>query len=231
MSFELIMRTLMAGLPITVGVAVVSFIVTTAVAFPAGLARNSKSRLLRFPAAIYIELFRGMSAYVWLFLVYFVVPFFWIQLDPFWAGGVTLGLVGGAYSAEIVRGAVQAVPKGQTEASIALNLPARRRLTGIILPQAIVAMLPPLTNMYIAGLKGTSLVSAISLQEMVSRAQALRANHPMDSIAIFGMLLVMYLILALAVAVGMRLLENFLKVRWGLTARHTPAAVLESAVD
>jgi polar amino acid transport system permease protein len=233
MNVELIFRTILAGLPTTVGVTVVAILVTTTVALPAGLARNSSRRLIRLPATVYVELFRGMSAYVWLFLVYYVLPLFWIQLDPFWSGGITMGLVGGAYTSEIVRGAIQAVPKGQTEAAIALNLPPRRRLTGVILPQAIVAMLPPLTNMYIMTLKGTSLVSAISLQEMVSRAYALRAVPTLygQNIAIFGMLLLFYLVLALGVAGGMRLLENYLKLRWGLMARHTPEAVLESMVD
>lgn len=227
---DLVTRALFAGLPITVSVALISMLVTTVFAFPAGLARMSKHRALRWPANVYVELFRGMSAYVWLFLMYFVVPQFLIQLDPFWCGSVTLGLVGGAYSAEIVRGAIQAVPRGQSEAAIALNFSPTRRMIGVIMPQAIVAMLPPMTNMYIMGLKATALVSLIGLSEMVSRAQSLREILPASSILIFGELLLFYLVLALFVAAAMRLMEQALKRRWGLSVAHRPLPISEGAV-
>src|SRR3546814_7894014 len=96
----------------------------------------------------YIELFRVTSALVQLFWLFFVLPEFGIRLSEMTVAVLGLGLNVGAYGAEVVRGAIQAVPKGQWEAATALNMSYPLAMRRIILPQAVVAMLPPWGNLF-----------------------------------------------------------------------------------
>ncbi len=98
---------------------------------------------LRWLAVAYIEVFRGTSALVQLFWLFFVLPHFGITLAPLNVAILTLGLNVGAYGAEVVRGAVSAVPRGQWEATVALNLTRMQALRRVVLPQAVVSMIPP----------------------------------------------------------------------------------------
>src|SRR3546814_20920062 len=102
------------------------------------------------------------------------------------AGVLALGLNLSAYGAEIVRGAVQAVPRGQTEAALAINLSGWQRLWSIVLPQAMVAVLPPYGNPLIVIMKSSTLVSLISMSDFTDEAQRLRHNRAADSIKLCG---------------------------------------------
>jgi polar amino acid transport system permease protein len=224
MTAETIARAIVAGMPVTIELTIVGCILATIMAFTAGLARMSPIPPVRWVASIYIEVFRGTSAFVQLFWFFYVLPRLGFGLAQFQAAALVMGLCTGAYCAEIVRGAIQAVPRGQTEAAIALNLSSYRRMRSVILPQAIVAMIPPMTNMYVSLLKGTALVSLIGLSDMVFRAQALRAYGTGSTLAIFTQLLLAYLFLAMVLVAAMRLLERTLKRKWGLGASHRPIA-------
>jgi polar amino acid transport system permease protein len=176
-------------------------------AFCAGLGRLSRSRLVRWTAGIYVEIFRGTSALVQLFWVYFVLPFAGIELDAFTAGVAVLGLNAGAYGAEVVRGAIQAVPVGQRDAAIALNLTPAQTMRRIVLPQAFPAMLPPAGNLVIELLKNTALVSLIAVHELTFTAQLLRAATLQTGL-VFGLVLVLYFAVALVLAQLFRRLER-----------------------
>lgn len=202
-----IAATLLDGLWVTVQITAGALLVTVIVALLAGLARLAPSRALRALATAYVEVFRGTSALVQLFWFYFVLPHFGVELDAMTVGVVVLGLNAGAYGAEVVRGAIQSVPRGQIEAATALNMSRALRMRRVILPQAIPAMLPPAGNLAIELLKNTALVSLITITDLTFRAQILRAET-LETEAIFATVLLLYFGLALVITAGVRALER-----------------------
>jgi len=198
---------LLRGLAVTVELTLAAIALAVVFALAAGLARLSPRRALAWPAVVYIEVFRGTSALVQLFWFYFVLPFFGIELSAFIAGMLVLALNTGAYGAEVVRGAVLAVPRGQLDASAALNLSRRQTLWRIVMPQAFPAMLPPAGNLAIELLKNSALVSLITITELTFAAQLLRAET-LRTAEIFGLVLVLYFGVALCITAGVRLLER-----------------------
>jgi polar amino acid transport system permease protein len=118
-----------------------------------------------------------------------------------------LGLNIGAYGAEVVRGAIQGITRGQWEATTALNMTRGQALRRIILPQALVAMIPPWGNLFIELLKSTALVSLITLSDLTFRAKTIN-DTTMKTIPIFTLALLMYLVMSLAITIGMRLVER-----------------------
>jgi polar amino acid transport system permease protein len=197
---------LLTTLEVTVGAAAVALVMS----FAGGLGRRLTrpgARPLRWLAIAYIEVFRGTSALVQLFWVFFVLPFFGITISPLAAGIIVLGLNIGAYGSEVVRGALDVVPRGQSEAATALNLSRARTLWRIVMPQALPVMVPPAGNLLIELLKGTALVSLISLGELTFRAQTLRADT-LRTTEIFTVVLLMYFGVAAMFTAGMRGLER-----------------------
>jgi polar amino acid transport system permease protein len=168
----------MEGLLVTLQVLAGSIALGTVMALIFGVARLSPQGWVRSAALVYIEFARGISAIILLFIMFFAVPIlFGIgSMAPMLAGILALGLNMGAYGAEIVRGAIEAVPKGQTEATIALNMSNMQRLRHVVLPQAVPIILPPYGNLSIEVLKGTSLVSLITLADLAWVAQIIRQN-------------------------------------------------------
>jgi polar amino acid transport system permease protein len=134
---------------------------------------------------------------VQLFWVVFALPLIGVRVDPFWAAVLVLGLNSGAYASEAVRGALGAVPNGQREAATVLGLSQLQCWWRIVLPQAVPIILPTATNLAVELLKNTSLVSLIGLADLTFQANALRAVTLADT-AVLGVLLVLYLALALA---------------------------------
>lgn len=178
------------------------------VAFIAGLGRVSRFGLVRRVTAVYVEMFRGTSLLVQLFWIFFALPAFGFQFSPFLAGVVALGLNYGAYGSEIVRGAILAVPKGQTEASIALNMTRWQRMRLVILPQAIRMMLPGFGNTLIELLKGTSLVSLITLADLTYKGLSIQNTNISYTFPVFFVLLIFYFLIALPLIIGVRKLEK-----------------------
>ncbi|MFQ5450472.1 MAG: ectoine/hydroxyectoine ABC transporter permease subunit EhuC [Nitrospinaceae bacterium] len=199
--------SLLSGLKITLLLTVGATFIACPVALAAGLARLSRNPFLYGPAACYVEIFRGTSALVQLFWFFYVLPHFGIQMDALTVGILVLGLNIGAYGAEVVRGAVQSVPKEQYEAAKALSFSKKQTMTKIILPQAFVAILPPAGNLLIELLKSTALVSMITLTELTFKGQMLRASTH-KSTEIFGIILILYFLLALSLTYGVRKLER-----------------------
>ena len=200
---------LLEGTWVTVQITVLSALLAVAVAVPSAVARLAPQRAVRWTATAYIEVFRGTSLLVQLFWLFFVLPLppFNLELTPFTVAVLGLGLHVGAYGAELLRGAIQSVPRGQREAAIALNMPPLRRFTRIILPQALVNAIPPGTNLLIELLKLTSLVSLITLADLSFRASQL-VQATFRSSEIFLLTLLIYFILAQCINVGMRMLER-----------------------
>ena len=163
---------------------------------------------VRWLGITYIEIFRGTSLLVQMYWIFFVLPLFGITLEKFTAGFLAVGLNLGAYGAELVRGGVQAVPKGQYEAAIALNLPPASRMRRIIFPQALLKMLPPWGNLLIELLKATALVALISVTDLMFEAKMIN-NRTFLSAQTFGTALIIYYIMArFIITPGMRWLEH-----------------------
>jgi polar amino acid transport system permease protein len=163
---------------------------------------------VRWLAVAYIETFRGTSALVQLFWLFFVLPHFGIRLDPVPVAILALGLNVGAYGAEVIRGAVNAVPRGQWEATVALNMTRTMALRRIILPQAFIAMIPPWGNLFIELMKATSLVALISVTDLTFRARQMN-DITFRTIEIFTIVLLIYLAISILITVGMRTLEHY----------------------
>lgn len=200
---------LLEGTLLTIRITLLAALLAATLALFAALAKMSRWRLLRWVANIYIEVFRGTSLLVQLFWLFFVLPLppFNLSLSPFTVAVLGLGLNIGAYGAEVMRGAFAAVPRGQMEAAIALNIPPLHRFIDIVLPQALLNAIPPGTNLLIELLKGTSLVSLITLADLTFRANQL-VEATFRSGEIFLLTLIIYFVLAQAINMAMRLLER-----------------------
>ncbi|HET8729200.1 MAG TPA: ectoine/hydroxyectoine ABC transporter permease subunit EhuC [Alphaproteobacteria bacterium] len=198
---------LLEGAWMTIRITVMGCAVAVVCAVAAGLAKLSSFTPLRWLAVVYVEIFRGTSALVQLFWLFFVLPQFGIRLSPLTVAVLGLGLNVGAYGAEVVRGAIQAVPKGQWEAATALNMSYPLAMRRIILPQAVVAMLPPWGNLFIELLKATALVSLITITDLTFRAQQMN-QVTLQTVEIFTLVLIIYFVLAQIIALSVRWVEQ-----------------------
>jgi polar amino acid transport system permease protein len=207
MSTSGLLIPLLHGAVITVEVTGLSAALGLAVALAFGFARLARNPLFRIPAAVFIEIFRGTSALVLMFWFFFALPLLGLRLLPLTAGVLALGLSYGAYGAEAVRGAVLQVPRGQIEAGIALNFSYLQRVRLIVLPQATLAMLPPLGNLLVDLLKATSLVSLITLADLTFRAKVEQEalGHTTE---VFSLVLLVYFVMCFALTRGVRALER-----------------------
>ena len=217
------LNPLMQGALVTIELTIYSTILGAILSFAAGIGKTARNPVIKVIAATYIEIFRGTSLLVQLFWLYFALPVAGqamgidLRLPPVVAGVLALSLNIGAYGAEVVRGAIQAVSKDQYEAAKALNFTPRKTLWRIALPQALPEMMPAFGNLAIQNLKDTALVSLISLSDLAFRAEQLR-NFTQDSTTIYTMALFMYFGLALVLTAMMKLLERYVS-RWRVGAR------------
>ncbi|MFF5024953.1 ectoine/hydroxyectoine ABC transporter permease subunit EhuC [Streptomyces collinus] len=212
------------GIWTTVQLLVSSALLATAVSFVVGVARTHRLWIVRFLAGFYTEVFRGTSALVMIFWVFFVLPvaFGW-QLVPMWAGTLALGLTYGAYGSEIVRGALNAVDPAQQEGGVALGFTPAQRLRLILLPQAVPEMIPPFSNLLIELLKGTALVSVMGMGDLTFSANLVRLALQ-QSAEIYTYVLLIYFAIAFVLTRLMRGLEKRLKPGTGTSAVAEPAA-------
>ena len=205
----------LSGAWITAQQAVLASLVAIAIALLMGLMRLAPNLVVRGFATVYIEIFRGTSLLVQLYWIFFVLPLFGLPLEKFTAGFVAVGMNLGAYGAEVVRGAIQSVPRGQYEAALALNMPPARKMRRIILPQAILIMLPQWGNLLIELLKGTALVALISVGDLMFEAKQINGSTFL-SIEAFGVALIIYYIMArFMITPGMRRLELVMRRKMG----------------
>jgi len=199
---------LFQGAVTTLKITALSMGVAFLLSFLAGFARLSRRKSIRLVSSVYVEVFRGTSLIVQLFWLFYALPLLGIELTALAAGVAALGLNYGAYGSEVVRSAILAVPKGQTEASIALNMSPMLRMRRVILPQAMVIMLPSFSNLAIELLKGTSLVSLITMADLTYQGMILRTFDSSRTFEIFGLILLLYFVMAYPLTLMMRWLER-----------------------
>ncbi|CAN7346420.1 amino acid ABC transporter permease [Massilia sp. LjRoot122] len=159
--------TLLTGAGYTILFALASMIGGLAIGVPVALMRISPWAVVRLPASLYVSLMRGTPLLVQIFVIYYGLPSVGIEFAPVTAGILALSLNAGAYLSESLRGAIRAVSEGQWRASFSLGLGYWQTLHHIIMPQALRIAVPSMSNTLISLIKDTSLVSVITVTELM----------------------------------------------------------------
>ena len=176
---------LIQGLWITLQLGVVSIIAGLVLGLALALMRLYAPVWVQVLAKIYINFMRSIPLLVLLIIIYYALPFVGIRLSPFMSAVSALSLVSAAYTAEIFRAGIEAIAKGQFEASAALGLSTRSMMVDVILPQAIRIVIPPLLGAFIALQKDTSLVNVIGTMDAFNQAKFYAsANFNLSSVLV-----------------------------------------------
>lgn len=182
---------ILEGLPMTLLVAVAGMTIGLVLGLLLALARGSKRVVLRWPARLYISFMRGTPMLVFLFILYFGLPVVGIELTAVIAASLGFGLNSAAYIAEIDRSALNSIDNGQWESAKALNMSYWPTLLKIILPQATRIAIPPLTNVFMDIVKGTSLAAVITVPELFQKTQIV-AGREFDAMTMYVLVALIY---------------------------------------
>ncbi len=224
------------GVVVTVQLLGAAFVLGVLLSLLFGVARLSERRWMRGAALVYVEFARGISTIVLLFVMAYAIPIL-LGLDQrniFWLATLALGINMGGYGAEIIRGAILSVPKGQTEASIALNLTTTQRLRFVVLPQALRVILPPMGNLTIEILKGTALVSLVGMSDLTFEMDKLNTNRvlasePVDTSILYLNALLAYFAMAQVINLLFRLGERWVERKYEGSGGGEPAVDIDDA--
>ena len=210
---------LITGTITTIQLTLASAVLALVVSFVVGLSRFSRLRTVRVAAIIYLEFFRGTSAIVQMFFMFFVLPLFGITFPPLLAGILACGLNLGSYGSEVVRSAILSVSRGQHEAALALNYTNYQRFRYVLIPQAIPVMIPTFGNLLIELLKLTAVASLITISDLTFMSQIIRVQTAL-TLEPFLVILVIYFIIASVLVRFTKLAERkFSKGRHTITAK------------
>jgi len=189
------MPFLLVGLWMTVKISLITIICGSILGFVVGMLRTVGGWPISATLGIYIHALRGTPFLVHLYVIYFVLPatgISWLKLESFPAAVIALSLYTSTYVAEIVRSAIQAVPRGQSEAARSTGMTAFQSMWHVILPQAVKLMIPPMGGVYVIIIKGTSIVSVIGIAELVRAGEHATQRHPRELMVIYGMTALLY---------------------------------------
>jgi len=176
------------------------------------LGRISKNKIVYAISTVYIEVVRGTPVLVQAIWIFFALPLIiGYTLNSIVAGIIVIAINSGAYIAEIVRGAVESVAKGQMEAGRSLGLNQRQTMRHVIWPQAMKRMIPPLGNQFIISIKDTSLLSVILVPELIFQGRLIAANH-FNAVEIYTTVALFYLAITLTLSIILRIIERRLNV-------------------
>ncbi|WP_028563691.1 amino acid ABC transporter permease [Paenibacillus pinihumi] len=168
---------LLTGAYYTLLITVVSMFFGLIIGMIVAIARLKGNWLISNLAKVYVSIIRGTPILVQIFIIYFGLPDFGITLGPLTAAFIALSVNIGAYLSETFRGAILSVPKGQTEAAQSLGLTPWQTMRQVVLPQAARVAIPPMGNTFVGILKETSLVSVVTVTELLRSAQLLIAQY------------------------------------------------------
>ena len=199
---------LLSGIPWTILLTICCVLISNALGFLISLLGLAEQRLPRMLYRAYVEVFRSIPPLVSIFWVYYGLPILIdVGLEPFAAGMIALSLYGSAFMAEIFRGGVQSIDRGQFEAAHTLGLGYLDTMRFVIFPQALRRALPAIGNQLVITLKMTSLVSVIGVSEVLRRGNELAVTEyrPLE---IYSIVALQYLVLVLIVSAGVRKLET-----------------------
>jgi His/Glu/Gln/Arg/opine family amino acid ABC transporter permease subunit len=199
-----------AAITMTIPLTIISFVIGLVIALAVALARLSPNVILSNVARFYISIIRGTPLLVQLFIVFYALPELGVKIDPFPAAIIAFSLNVGGYAAEIIRSAIQSIPKGQWEAAETIGLNYVGALRRIILPQATRVAVPPLSNTLISLVKDTSLASTILVTELLRQAQIIAAPK-FEFFALYGTAAVYYWVICLVLSFGQSRIERRLE--------------------
>lgn len=192
----------------TVKITVLGLIIGLFIGLFFAFLKVNRLKVLNIIADIYITIIRGTPLVVQIFILYFGLVHF-VDLGRFFSGGIALGVHNGAYIAEIFRGSIQSIDRGQSEAARSLGMSYTLTMRRIVLPQALRRAIPPLGNQFIIALKDSSLVAFIGFQDLFNRAQRIQSatGLAMESYIIVG---IYYLVLVLILSIIVNRVEHYL---------------------
>jgi His/Glu/Gln/Arg/opine family amino acid ABC transporter permease subunit len=201
------MPRLVAAAEVTALLSVLGFLLALALGTLLAMLVRSPYAFIRRPVKSFVQVMRAVPLLALLLAIYFGLPPIGITLDGFWAGVLGLGLNGSAYIAEIVRGGLSALHRGQREAALAVGMTPFKTMLHILIPQAARIMLPPLLNTYVSLLKDSSLCALIATNELMLAARAISSESflPMHIFLLVGLF---YFLVAFPLSMLARLLEN-----------------------
>ncbi len=186
---------LFEGLWMTFKISIITIFFGSLLGSAIGLLRTLDVMPVNLILGAYIHTLRGTPFLIHLYIVYFILPttgISWLQLEAFPAAIIALSMYTSTYVAEIVRAAIQAVPRGQSEAARSVGMTALETMWYVVLPQAAKLMIPPMGGIYVIIIKGTSIVSVIGIAELVRAGEHATQRHPRELMVIYGMVALMY---------------------------------------
>jgi len=203
---------LLKGLGYTVALGLFGMGMGLLLGFGLALMRLSSLAILRWPASVYVSAVRGTPLLVQLFLIYYGLPQFGVELSPLVAAGIGFALNMAAYACEILRSSIAAVDRGQHEAAAVLGLSRGQTMRLIILPQAARTAIAPLSNSFVSMVKDTSLAATIQVPELFRQAQLITART-LDIFTMYLASAAIYWLLCSILAVAQERLEQ--RAAWG----------------
>lgn len=202
---------LLHGALVTVEIVSAALLLSLCMGLLIGIGRLDASRRLIYGiCTTYVTLIRGTPLLVQLFILFFGLPYFGITLPAFLCGVVGLGIYSGSYVSEIVRGAIQSVEKGQMEAARSLGMPSGLAMRSIIIPQAVVRMIPPFGNEFIALIKNSALVSLVTIHDVMHEGQKI-ISVSYRSLEVYLAIAAIYLVLTMTTTLVLRTIERKLR--------------------
>jgi polar amino acid transport system permease protein len=204
-------RELLHGAFVTIEITLGAIILGCLIGLVIGLGRLDPRRRVVFGlCTAYVSFIRGTPLLVQLFIWFFGLPHFGLNLPAFFCGIVGMGIYSGAYVSEIVRGAIQSIERGQMEAARSLGMPYRKAMREIVVPQALVRMIPPLGNEFIALIKNSSLVSLLTIADLMHEGQKIISTS-YRSLEVYLAIALVYFVLTNLTGLGLRLVERRLR--------------------
>ncbi len=204
-----ILPILLIGLTVTLQAAAAGFAIALVLGLVFALLRRSPLKSVSWTTALVVEFLRDTPLLVQLFFLYYVLPDFGIVLPAFMTGALALGLQYAAYTSEVYRGGIEAVPRGQWEAATALNLTRMQTYKDIIIPQAVPRILPAMGNYLVAMIKETPVLSVVTVLEMMGLANMIgeRTFEYLVPLTLVGLI---FLLLTLICSAGLHRLQKVL---------------------
>ncbi|CAJ0694395.1 amino acid ABC transporter permease [Ralstonia holmesii] len=202
---------ILRGTLVTVEVTAAALVLGCVLGLLIGIGRlNPRRRFIYGICTVYVTFIRGTPLLVQLFLLFFGLPQFDILLPAFVCGVLGLGVYSGAYVSEIVRGAIQSVDRGQMEAARSIGMSSAQSMRAIILPQAVVRMIPPLGNEFIALIKNSALVSLLTIHDLMHEGQKI-ISVSYRSLEVYLAIALVYLVLTSAASYLLHRLERHIR--------------------
>ena len=196
------------GLSMTVQVAFISLVTCTSIGLVLGIFRAGKNILIKRLIGVYVSFVRGTPFVVQIFIIFFILPEWGIQLEAFQAALLAMAIMGSAFICEIVAGGIDSIPRGQWEAASSSGLSLFQQLRFVIVPQSMKVILPPLVGQYVLLIKDTSVISVIGVMEL-TRVGWLTVVRIPEGLMVFSLVGALYFVISYPLI----LLSNYLEKR------------------